>query len=89
MSVLPLRQVEAGRRPGSLPGLRVRTQGLYVIGPLPGRSFLPLIEPAFSGRKVRVGKKIMELKSILVPLAIVAGWLILYGLILPALGVST
>ncbi len=31
----------------------------------------------------------MELKSILVPLAIVAAWLTLYGLILPALGIST
>lgn len=34
-------------------------------------------------------KKIMELKSILIPILIAGGWLVLYGVILPALGVST
>ena len=36
-----------------------------------------------------VRKKIMELKSILMPVLIVGGWLLLYGVILPALGIST
>jgi hypothetical protein len=36
-----------------------------------------------------VRKKIMELKSILIPILIVGGWLVLYGIILPRLGIST
>jgi hypothetical protein len=36
-----------------------------------------------------VRNKIMELKSILMPILIVGGWLVLYGVILPALGVNT
>ncbi len=31
----------------------------------------------------------MELKSILIPLVVVGGWLVIYGIILPALGVNT
>jgi hypothetical protein len=36
-----------------------------------------------------VRKTIMEWKGILIPLVIVSGWLIIYGIVLPALGVST
>jgi len=36
-----------------------------------------------------VRNKIMEIKSILIPILIVGGWLVLYGVILPALGIST
>ena len=31
----------------------------------------------------------MELKGILIPVLIVAGWLVVYGIILPALGINT
>ena len=31
----------------------------------------------------------MEFKSILIPILIVGGWLVLYGVILPALGINT
>jgi hypothetical protein len=31
----------------------------------------------------------MELKSLLFPVLIVVGWLVIYGLVLPALGIST
>jgi hypothetical protein len=31
----------------------------------------------------------MELKSILIPVLIVGVWLVLYGVILPALGINT
>ncbi len=31
----------------------------------------------------------MDLKGIVIPILIVAGWLVLYGVILPMLGVST
>lgn len=39
--------------------------------------------------KKQVRKKAMELKGILIPVLIVAGWLVLYGIILPALGINT
>ncbi len=31
----------------------------------------------------------MDLKSILIPILIVGGWLVLYGVILPMLGINT
>jgi hypothetical protein len=31
----------------------------------------------------------MDLKSILIPALILAGWLVVYGVILPMLGIST
>jgi hypothetical protein len=36
-----------------------------------------------------VRKKIMDIKNILIPALMVAGWLILFGIILPLLGVNT
>jgi hypothetical protein len=41
----------------------------------------------FKGKPVK--DKIMDMKSILLPILIVAGWLILFGIILPALGINT
>jgi hypothetical protein len=52
-----------------------------------GRSFL-LYSKSISWEP-EVRKKIMELKSILMPILIVGGWLVLYGVILPALGINT
>jgi hypothetical protein len=40
-------------------------------------------------RKRVVRKKIMDFKSILIPILIIAGWLVLYGVILPMLGINT
>jgi hypothetical protein len=52
-----------------------------------GRSFLLWNKPVLWESVVR--KRIMELKSVLMPILIVGGWLVLYGVILPALGINT
>ncbi len=43
----------------------------------------------FSKEETTVRKTVMEWKSILIPLVIVGGWLVIYGIVLPALGVNT
>jgi hypothetical protein len=62
------------------------------IGPAPDKLKHPGAVASFEeriGEVKNVRKIIVELKSILVPLLIVGGWLILYGIVLPALGINT
>jgi len=98
MPLLSFRQTSKRGQRDSLSYLRVRTQGLHVIAvceeefPSPGGPFSGWDRgrtPVRTRGERVVRKKIMELKSILIPILIVGGWLVLYGVILPALGIST
>jgi len=54
-----------------------------------GRSFFPEHESFFLEVKRVAKEKIMDLKSILIPVLFLTGWLVLYGIILPTLGINT